>query len=481
MYQRVLIALLAALLTLANAARGQSENRLRFDTIFDLPYVQSLEFAPGGRELFVAVEGHLLQWELDPLNLTHHQRTQILANEMVFGPDRNLYSVGLGSARGSFGQAGSKAVAFGRGGAEGAAFEVVEANSNLGISQYSSVAFDSQGNAILASASSFTASPFPRREDVVGGTPRKYPQLKFRCGGVSQLSVFAIDGVDHYLASTAGQATLEFGRLDFAAERAVSGDCFMVEQMEKGQKRQPTFDAVRHAVIDLGDTPFATEGASKAIMVLNPNTNRLSLFRIEPFGDTHFLSRLGALEVNLEKYLPSGAQDAVLTDFSTDVRAREVHVSSNSASVVLRFEFDGTGLNYRGRIATGAPVQRLKISSDGTAAAIVTGRAPFGGDWRITVIENPAALSDWLQVPASFPSIKVLQEQLNAQDLPAGFPDGILGPQTTAAVGDFLSGKGKTSPKDKEPDPEAGLLYQSIVSSFPKYLLQEKPAMLATE
>jgi len=481
MFQRYLIALSLALLTPAGAAEAQSDSRLRFETIFDLPFVQSLEFAPGGRELFVAVEGHLLQWELDPLNLVHHQNTQVLANEMVLGPDQRLYSVGLGSARGSFSQAGSKAVAFGRDEAAGAAFEVVEANSNLGISQYSSIAFDSGGNAILASASSYTASPFPRREDVQNGDARKYPQLKFRCGGVSQLSIFAIDGVDHYLASTAGQATLEFGKLDLASERSAAGDCFMVEQMEKGQIRQPTFDAVRHAVIDLGDTPFSTDGASKAIMVLNPNTNKLSLFRIEPFGNTHFLSRLGALELDLGKFMPSGAQDAVLTDIATDAKGREVHVSSTSASVVLRFDFDGTGLNYRGRIATGAPVQRLEMSSDGAAAAIVTGRAPFGGDWRITVIENPAALSDWLQVPASFPSIKALQEQLNAQDLSAGFPDGILGPQTTTAVGDFLSGKGKTSPTSNEPDADAQMLYQSIVSSFPKYLLKEKPARLAND
>ncbi|MFC6760967.1 hypothetical protein ACFQFQ_18100 [Sulfitobacter porphyrae] len=141
---------------------------------------------------------------------------------MVLGPDQRLYSVGLGSARGSFSQAGSKAVAFGRDEAAGAAFEVVEANSNLGISQYSSIAFDSGGNAILASASSYTASPFPRREDVQNGDVRKYPQLKFRCGGVSQLSIFAIDGVDHYLASTAGQATLEFGKLDLASERSAA-------------------------------------------------------------------------------------------------------------------------------------------------------------------------------------------------------------------------------------------------------------------
>lgn len=472
MRPRYLIGLALSLLTMASGARSQSDTRLNFDTIFDLPYVYSLEFGSGGRELFVAVEGHLLQWKLQPLNLIHNQPTQILANEMVFGPDQILYSVGLGRVRGSFNQAGSKAVAFGRVGGDGNAFEVLESNSNLGISQYSSVAFDSAGNAILASASSFTASPFPRVKDVGVKGSRVYPQLKFRCGGVSQLSIFPIDGIDHYVASIAGQATLEFGKLDLGSERSAPSDCFLVQQMEKGQKRQPTFDAVRHAVIDLDDTPFASEGATKAIMVLDPNSNQLSMFRIEPFGKTQFLSRLGALQIDLSQFLPTGDHDAVLTDLSTDTKGREIHISSNSASVVLRFGFDGTGLNYRGRIATGAPVQRLEMSDDGAAAAIVTGREPFGGDWRIIMISNPAALSDWLQVPASFPSIRHLQEQLNAQGLTAGFPDGILGPQTTTAITAFLNGAGN-SLKAKNPDPAAKALYRTIVSSFPKYLLEE--------
>ena len=332
MHPRYLIALILPLFAFASGAHGQSD-RLGFDTIFDLPYVQSLELVPGGREIIVAVEGHLLQWKLDPLELTHHQPTQILANELVLGPDNKLYTVGLGSARGSFNQAGSKAVSFGRTDAEGSAFAPLEANSNLGISEYSTVAFDSAGNAILASSSSFTASPFPRRKDILEGGPRTYPQLKFRCGGVSQLSIFPINGVDHYVASTAGQAMLEFGKLDLGQERTAPSDCFLVQQMEKGQKRQPTFDAVRHAVIDLDDTPFATEGASKAILVLDPNTNQLSMFRIEPFGKTQFLSRLGTLQVDLGKYLPTGDRDAVLTDLATDAKAREIHVSSNSASV----------------------------------------------------------------------------------------------------------------------------------------------------
>ncbi|APE44606.1 hypothetical protein BOO69_15185 [Sulfitobacter alexandrii] len=481
MRQGHLIFLLVSLLTVARAAWAESENRLRFETIFDLPFVQSLEFAPGGEELFVAMDGQLLQWQLDPLRLTHHRPAQILANEMVLGPDDNLYFVGLGRARGSFGQAGSKAVAFARDKTEGAAFEAVDTNSNLGISQYSSIAFDSAGNAILASASSYSASPFPRKADLRTDGKRTYPQLRFRCGGVSQLSIFAIDGVDHYLASTAGQATLEFGRLNLGPDQDAGGDCFMVEQMEKGQTRKPTFDAVRHAVIDLGDTPFAVDGARKAIMVLDPNSNRLFLFRIEPFGDRHFLSRIGALEIDLRKYMPPAMQDAVLTDLATDALGREVHVSSNSASVVLRFAFDGTGLVHRGRIATNAPVQRLKMSRDGTAAAVVTGQEPFGGDWRITVIDNPGGLSDWLQIPASFPSVRLIQEQLNARALSAGSPDGILGPQTRAAMAEFLAGEGAVSPEAEKPDAEALALYRSIVSSFPKYLASHREKLAAAD
>ncbi|QFT57723.1 hypothetical protein FIU94_02705 [Sulfitobacter sp. THAF37] len=482
MRQGYLIALLVSLLTLAGTAGAETDSRLRFERIFDLPLVQSLEFASGGEELFVAVEGQLLQWQLDPLRLTHYGPTQILANEMVLGPDQNLYFVGLGRARGSFGQAGSKAVAFARDMvADGAAFEAVDANSNLGISQYSSIAFDSGGNAILASASSYTASPFPRRAELPAKGGLNYPQLRFRCGGVSQLSIFAIDGVDHYLGSTAGQATLEFGRLDLGADRSATGDCFVVEQAEKGQKRKPTFDAVRHAVIDLGDTPFAVDGASKAILVLDPNTNRLSLFRIEPFGDRHFLSRLGALEIDLSKYMPSAAREAVLTDLATDAQGHEIQVSSNAADIVLRFSFDGTGLAHRGQIQMDAPVQRLKMSRDGSAAAIVTGSDLFGGDWRITVIGNPGGLSGRLNLPASFPSVRRLQEQLNAQELPAGSADGILGPQTRAAMAEFLARVGPPSGGAQNPDGAALKLYRSIVTSFPKYLSADLNGVAAAD
>lgn len=465
---RYLFGLALSQLALAGAAFGDSEAKLGFDTIFDLPFVYSLEFGPDGKELFVSVEGHLLQWELEPLRLTHHQETQIIANEMMLGPNQQLYSVGVGWGPNSFGRAGSVAVAYARNSVVGGLFEEVETNSNLGISEYSSVAFDSVGTPILVSAGSFTASPFPRRGDIVNGNSAIYPQLKFQCGGATQLSIFQINGLDHYIASTASAATLEFGKLKLGEEDTVPSDCFTIQQAGKEETRLPTFDSLRHAVIDLGNGSFVAEGTRKAVMVLNPNTNKLHMFRIEPYGDKYFLSRRGALEVDLTSFLPVADRKVVMTSLSLDSRAREIHVSSNAANVVLRFEFDGSTLRSRGRFALSAPVQKLKMSADGSAAAIVTGREPFGGDWRIVVIANPSSLSDWLQIPISFPSVRDLQQSLNDRGILTGFPDGILGPQTTTAIDTFW----RQSAEDS--DPAISGLEGAIVSTFPKYVLQQE-------
>ena len=106
------------------------------------------------------------------------------------------------------------------------------------------------------------------------------------------------------------------------------------------------------------------------------------------------------------------------------------------------------------------------MSENGSAAAIMTGNESFGGDWRIVIIENPSSLADWLQIPASFPSIRDLQRRLNESGMPAGFPDGILGPQTRTAVSSYWqkASAGGADTRDAE-------LEAAIFSSFPNYLL----------
>ena len=59
MHPRYLIALILPLFAFASGAHGQSDRRLGFDTIFDLPYVQSLELVPGGREIIAVSYTHL--------------------------------------------------------------------------------------------------------------------------------------------------------------------------------------------------------------------------------------------------------------------------------------------------------------------------------------------------------------------------------------------------------------------------------------
>ena len=466
MHEKHLIFCLLSHLALAGPAYSESAPSVGFETIYDLPFVHSLEFSSQGEELFVAVSGHLLQWELEPLKLVSHQKTQILANDMMLGPDQRLYAVGIGWEPSRISHSGSKAVAYGRGTTSGEAFQFEGDYSNTGISQYSSVAFDSAGTPIVVSASNYSASPFAKAEDLKNLQKKEYPQLKFRCGGSTQLSIVAIDGVDHFVSSTAGAAVLEFGKLTLGSERSTLSDCFEVEQIRKGQPRLPTYDPVRHAVIRLEDGSFTKDGASHAAVVLDPNTNKLHLFGIEPFSETHFLSRLGSLELELSDYLPVRDRKAVLTELATDATGREIHIGSNTSNVVLRFTFDGNELRSRGRFDLGAPVQRLKMSADGSVAGIVTGREPFGGDWRIVLIMHPAALQDWLQVPASFPSIRNLQEELNDNGLTAGFPDGILGPQTTTAIDNFVN-------QDGGPNLIPNELRTAIATSFPGYLLDQ--------
>lgn len=223
-------------------------------------------------------------------------------------------------------------------------------------------------------------------------------------------------------------------------------------------------------MIDIEGTEFADRSAKKGVLALDPNTNSLHVFRIEPYGDSHFISRVGALEVSLAEFMPVNDRSAVLSNLSADRNAREVHVASNSVNVVLRFEFDGKTLRSRGRFAMNAPVRALKMSPEGDSAAIVTGSEPFGGDWRIVLITEPASLADWLQIPDSFPSIRTLQQVLNENGYAAGMADGILGPQTTSAVADYRAQLSDYSENAKS-IPE---LDSAIISSFPVYLLKER-------
>ena len=493
MRARHLIAAFLGSLLIAGQAPAQS--RLSFDTIFDLPFVDSLEFSPDGGMLFVATEGKLLHWQVQPLELLHSQAIDILPNQMSFGPDGQLYSVGLALQQNPLSRSVSKAVSLtSDGDGAGQTFEISDSNSNLGISQYSTIAFASTGSPIVASTSSFTANPFPTQGDSVDG--EIYPQLKFTCGGASQMSIFDIDGVDYYLTSTSGTAGLEFGKLTLGEGTEGDGDCFAITRPRKGEKSAPSYDALRHKVIDIENTAFADRGSKSGVIVLDPNTNSLHLFRIEPYGDSHFLSRVGALEISLTDYMPVTDRAVVMTDLSTDHKGREIHVASNAANVVLRFEFNGSGLRSRGRFAMSGPVRGLKMSPEGATAAIVTGSEPFGGDWRIVLIANPASLSDWLQIPASFPSIRNLQELLNANGYPAGVADGILGPQTTSAIAAYrrdiaaaaqegetrsvaLAAVGSQSPEPapaapSHPSPVADL-DAAIHSSFPGFLLKNQP------
>lgn len=192
MRSRYLIATWVVSLLIAGQALTQ-QDRPSFETIYDVPFVDSLEFAPDGQMLFVAIEGKLLHWQLEPLKLLHRQPMDILSNQMSFGPDGQLYSVGLVLQQNPLSRSISKAVSLAPVEIGTQKFQVNYENSNLGISQYSSIAFASSGSPIVASSSSFTASPFPTRGDFINGEATIYPQLKFTCGGAAQMSIFSIN------------------------------------------------------------------------------------------------------------------------------------------------------------------------------------------------------------------------------------------------------------------------------------------------
>lgn len=468
---------LIGFLIAVSIARAENNTQLKFDAVYDLPFVHSLTFGPDGKELFVAFEGYLLQWKLNPLQLFHHQRTDVLANETTFGPDGRLYSIGLDWKNPGVSRAdskrlsltGGKAVAYVRKSGTGSHLEVDVSSSNQGISNYSAIAFNKRRQPILASTSNFTASPFPTQSDFTDVESVNYPQLRFSCGGASQLSIFTIMDDDYYVASTAGQAVLEFGKLALESKNSGPRECFEVAQLTKQHGSPRAKESVRHAVIDLKDSALATDSSGKGVLVLDPNTNLLSLFRIESFADDHYLSRQNALEVDLTQFLPNADQNATMTEMALDDLGREIHISSNMVKTVLRFRFDGNELVSRGRISTGAPVQRLIMSRDGSNSAIVTGNETFGGDWRVVLISNPTLLNDWLQVPPSFPSVLNLQKSLNEDGWSAGLPDGILGPQTTAAAQEFWSQHTENSSTDGDADLKA-----TVLTTFPRFLFESE-------
>lgn len=460
--------LFSAIILVPCFAKAESYERLRFETIFNLPLVHSLVFDETRGDLIVAVDGHLLQWSLEPFRLVNQVELSIIPNEMSIGPDRKLYAVGLGWDSQNFSSIGSLASVFARNTTNPENIELQISSSSRGISEYSSLSFDSQGTPVWASASNFTASPIPSTSDFAAGVSVDYPQIRFKCGGASQLSIFEISGQDLFLVSAAGIPALELGIVSWEGSSKGSGECFFAEEKLRSGRQAQTFNGLIHQVIDIADTPFADDGGKKAVLVLDPSTSQLKMFRIEPFADSYFISRQGVLEFDVAPHMLKDDRGSTLTNLVADRHGKEILVSSNTSRGVVRVRFDGESLRSKGRFTMGAAVQDLEMTDDGAFAAMVTGNETFGGDWRIVLMAQPSELADWAQIPPSFPSVRKLQEMLQAKGLNAGFPDGILGPQTTDALMEYWQ---RRDPSIIAPENEK--LESAIFSSFPSLMFEE--------
>lgn len=432
------------------------------DAIFSLRNVESLAFDSARDGLFAIADGKLMQWSLFPLELKAGIALDTLASDLALSPGGNLFVAGQRWDQKSLLLLGGSIMAFPvdpETGIEDWVRLYQVAGNSVGISQFSSVAFDRSGRAYFGSPVAFTVLVVP--DDLStpeAGTTRG--TLDLRCGASSQLSVFEASDQVYYFSSTIEGAAVEFGAIADGAERKGGAECFRVANIYSQKAAPATFYSVRHAIVSRA--PDEEDGARPwhALIALEPNMDRLYVFEVGIADGDLMISRNRSAEVDLRALEPAtrvaGTGTYGLLAASGD--GSEIYVSGSSMRHVLRFGLSPTeGLVPRGRFDLGAPVQGMEISADGRYAALVTGENRFGAERVITLVRNPGALRDGDALPASYQSIRVVQDLLNASGFDAGRVDGIFGPRTVEAIDAYIESVGSLDgPLDGASDMPSG-------------------------
>ncbi|WP_134724325.1 peptidoglycan-binding domain-containing protein [Paracoccus luteus] len=447
---------LCAVIVLSTAAQAQTPAAERasagFDTIFNVPGVQSIAIDPANGTLYAAASpraessgavSDIVQWQLDPLRLVRTWPTDTLVSDLAVSPTGLVYAAGQhGAAPGGAGTKGGGAprsgslVSLDPGGSAQAPAVIVSyagLEDVAAVSRFNQAAFDGEGRVYLAAPTQFSVAVFPdTRAPLQGATTM--PRLVLQCGAPAQLSVFRSGGRIAYAASTTDGALLETGFVSIAAdpEGTATASCFRVTNVFGYKEAPPTLNSLAHAV--LADAA----GRPDAVLALEPNTGILHLLRLDPL--TQQLARADWID------LGTGAPGAI-TLLAASADGAVIFVGGQGQTDILRFRRDGDTLVRAGSLRSTGGLRQIEVSADGTYAAVVV-RDPAGLD-RIHLIRAPGALEDGAQViPRSAETLRQVQSELNRLGYGVGAADGIPGPRTATAL-DRLG--------EQEGDTESGL------------------------
>ncbi|TCP41877.1 peptidoglycan-binding domain-containing protein [Rhodovulum marinum] len=429
----------------ATAEQAQRPVRAEADAVFSLRNVESIAFDEAHDGLFAIADGRLMHWSLFPLELKASLALDTLASDLAISPAGNLFVAGQRWNQQSLLLLGGSILAFPVDPETGIEdwFRLYQVADNAtGYSQFSSVAFDGAGHAYFGSPVAFSILVVP--DDLTSAAPgTRRGTVDLRCGASAQLSVLEAGGQVFYFSSTIEGAALEFGVLDGSDARKGGAECFRVANIYAQNAAPATFYSIRHAVIT---RPAPEEGGEpwQAVLALDPNNGRLYLFEIEIVDGQILISRKRSAEIDLAALEPAaraaGTGTYGLIAASGD--GSEIYVSGSSMRRVLRFSVtEAEGLVSRGAFELEAPVQGMEIGAEGRYAAVVTGENRFGADRVLTILRDPGAVPVGAPLPASFESIRLIQDLLNASGFNAGRVDGIYGPRTIEAVKAYLDSR----------------------------------------
>lgn len=404
-----------------------------FDTIFNVPSIQSISVDPATGSLFAAVSrfseseelgAEILHWSLDLIRIAGAWSTQMRVSDLAVSAQGTVFAAGQQvenavDAEGNVKLGGSVLIVDpampATASAEIVSYRADPKVRNL-ISRYNQVAFDGKGWVYLAAPTQFNVVLLPESPQT-GIEGVIYPFFKLHCGAPAQLSLFEAFGRTGYAASTIDGAQLETGfvNLDAKPTRMLSPDCFRVTNVYEHKEPPPTLNSVVHAVLTTG-------GTADAILALEPNTGFLHLLGLDP-GQR--LVRSSAIDLQ--------AKSGALTVMSASADGAVILVGGSGANEILRLRREGDAVVRVGSLATGPGLKLIEVSSDGALAVAVM--QDQSGQDRVHVIRNPGRLEDGARaLVMGGESLRLIQVELNKRGLAVGPADGILGPRTLSAV-----------------------------------------------